>query len=231
VSETAHSPASFLASIPEADRDELAVLGRRRAWERGEILVRAGDTADTAIVVLAGVAKVHTQTTHGAEVILNLCGPGDLLGEVTAVRKAQRSATATAIQRVSGFVLTISDVRSFLASHPRASLALLDLALTRLHRADADRLEFAAADTLGRVARRLVELAERFGESCADGTIEIGLAIPQEDIAAWSAASRESTARALRTLRQLRLIESHRLRLVVMDMEQLRRHAARLERA
>ena len=226
--ETAHSPASFLASIPEADRDELAALGRRRAWERGEILVRAGDAADTAIVVLAGVAKVHTQTTDGAEVILNLCGPGDLLGEVTAVRNAQRSATATAIQPVSAFVLTIPEVRSFLASHPRASMALLDLALTRLHRADADRLEFAAADTLGRVARRLVELADRFGESYAAGTIEIGLAIPQEDIAAWSAASRESTARALRTLRQLRLIESHRLRLVVTDMEQLRRHAARL---
>ena len=106
---------------------------------------------------------------------------------------------------MSAFVLTITEVRSFLTSHPRASLALLDLALTRLHRADADRLEFAAADTLGRVARRLVELAERFGESRPDGMIEIGLAIPQEDIAAWSAASRESTARALRTLRQLRL--------------------------
>lgn len=226
--ETVYSPTSFLASIPDADRDELEALGRRRTWERGEILVRAGDAADTAILVLAGVAKVHTQTADGAEVILNLCGPGDLLGEVTAVRNTQRSATATAIQPVSAFTLTISEVRSFLTSHQRASLALLDLALTRLHRADADRLEFAAANTLGRVARRLVELAERFGESRADGTIEIGLAIPQEDIAAWSAASRESTARALRSLRQLHLIESHRLRLVVVDIEQLRLHAARI---
>jgi len=223
-----YSPASFLASVPDVDRDALVALGHRRAWERGELLVRAGDPADTAIVILAGVAKVHTQAQDGTEVVLSLCGPGDLLGEVTAVRDARRSATATAIQPVSAVVLTITEVRSFLTGHPRATLALLDLALTRLHRADAHRLEFAAADTLGRVARRLVELAERFGEPQADGTIEVGLAIPQEDIAAWSAASRESTARALRTLRELRLIESHRLRMTVLDVERLRAHAARI---
>jgi CRP-like cAMP-binding protein len=203
-------------------------LGHPRSWERGEILVRAGDPADTAIVMLSGVAKVHAHSADGSEVVLNLCGPGDLLGEVTAVRNTQRSATATALQPVSASVLRIPEVRSFLSGHPRASLALLDLALARLHRADAHRLEFAAADTLGRVARRLVELAERFGEPGADGTIEVGLAIPQDDIAAWSAASRESTARALRTLRQLHLIESHRLRLTIVDVDRLRAHAAQL---
>ena len=228
MNEDAFSSGSFLASIPDAGRQELVALGHRRVWERGDILVRAGDPADTAIVILAGVAKVHAQTADGAEVVLSLCGPGDLLGEVTAVRKAHRSATATAIQPVSASVLTVSEVRSFLAAHPDATLALLDLALARLHRADAHRLEFAAADTLGRVARRLIELAERFGEPGPDGTIDVGLAIPQEDIAAWSAASRESTARALRTLRELRLIESHRLRLTILDIERLRTHAARL---
>jgi CRP-like cAMP-binding protein len=228
VIETGYSPASFLSSIPEADRDELVATGHRRAWDRGDVLVRAGDPADTAIVLLEGVVKVHTHTSEGAEVVLSLCGPGDLLGEVTAVRNAQRSATATAIQPVSALVLTIPEIRSFLTAHPRATLALLDLALTRLHRADVHRLEFAAADTLGRVARRLIELAERFGEPRADGAIEIGLAIPQEDIAAWSAASRESTARALRTLRELHLIESHRLRLTIVDIDRLRTSATRL---
>ena len=203
-------------------------LGHHRAWERGDVVVRAGDQADTAIIILSGVAKVHAQSANGAEVVLSLCGPGDLLGEVTAVRSAQRSATATAIHPVVASVLTIPEVRSFLAAHPHASLALLDLALARLHRADAHRLEFAAADTLGRVARRLIELAERFGEPGPDGRIDVGLAIAQEDIAAWSAASRESTARALRTLRQLRLVESHRLRLTIIDIERLREHAARL---
>jgi CRP/FNR family transcriptional regulator, cyclic AMP receptor protein len=119
------------------------------------------------------------------------------------------------------------ELRSFLASHPRATLALLDLALSRLHTADAHRVEFATSETLGRVTSRLVELAERFGEGREDGSIDVGLPINQEELASWSASSRESTARALRTLRELGLIQTRRLHMTVLDAERLRAHAAR----
>lgn len=226
--EGTYLPGSFLASIPEAEGDALVALGQRRSWARGELLVRAGDTADTAIVLLSGVTKIHTQARDGTEVVLSLCGPGDLLGELTAVRASRRSASATVIEPVGAAVLTIPQVRAFLAAHPQATLALLDLAMTRLHRADAHRLEFAAADTLGRVARRLLELAERFGIGRPDGSCEVSLALTQEDLAAWSASSRESTARALRALRQLGLIETQRLRLTIRDLERLRAQVAQL---
>jgi CRP/FNR family cyclic AMP-dependent transcriptional regulator len=75
------------------------------------------------------------------------------------------------------------------------------------------------------VASRLVELTERFGAERADGSLEVGLPINQEELASWSASSRESTARALRTLRELGLIETSRLRLIVRDLERLRSHA------
>lgn len=223
-----YSPDSFLASIPAMDRDELVALGRQQQWTRGDVMLRAGDPADTAILLLTGVAKVHAQSADGAEVLLALCGPGDMLGETAAVGMARRSATVSALEAVSASVLAVSALRSFLGGHPQTTLALLDLTLTRLHRADADRLEFTAADTLGRIARRLVELAERFGEPGADGQFEVTLALTQEELAAWSSSSRESTARALRTLRELGLIRTHRLRLTINDVERLRAHAARL---
>src|SRR5690242_692041 len=86
-------------------------------------------------------------------------------------------------------------------------------------------IEFATAGSLARVSSRVLELAERFGEVRGDGTIEVPLPISQEDLASWSASSRESTARALRTLRELGRIETHRLRLTVLDVDALRRHA------
>jgi CRP-like cAMP-binding protein len=75
------------------------------------------------------------------------------------------------------------------------------------------------------VGARLVELAERFGQPGDDGAIEVGLPINQEELASWSASSKESTARALRTLRELGLIRTHRLHLTVLDLERLRVHA------
>jgi CRP-like cAMP-binding protein len=219
---------SFMESLEEGDRAALLRLGHRRQWERGEVLFHAGDHVDSAIVLTAGLLKIHKMTADGAEVVLGLSGPGDLLGEFSVVGDALRSASASALGSVEGCAIPVPDLRAFLSGHPTATLGLLALTLRRLYIADQQRLEFATAESLARVTSRLVELAERFGERLADGVIEVALPINQEELASWSASSRESTARALRTLRELGLIETRRLRLRVLHMEGLQVHRARL---
>lgn len=218
---------TFLQSLLEPERAALLETGRAKSWEPTETLVHRGDRADSAIVLFEGLAKIHT-SVGGADVFLGLSGPGDLLGEVTAFRDAVRSATVTALETVQGVVIPVARLRAFLAEHPRATLALLDLALSRLYVADARRMEFATSESLARVAGRLVELAERFGVSRPDTSIDVALPITQEELASWSASSRESTARALRTLRGLRLIETYRRGVTVLDLDGLRAHTARL---
>lgn len=219
---------TFLHSLLEPERAALLATGHAGRWQPAELLVRRGDRADSAIVLLAGLVKIHT-SVDGAEVLLGLSGPGDLLGEATAAfPDAVRSATVTALEPVEGVVVPVASLRAFLGNHPRATLALLDLALTRLYIADARRMEFATSESLARVAGRLVELAERFGVRRPDGSIDVTLPITQEELASWSASSRESTARALRTLRGLRLIETYRRGMTVLDLDGLRSHTARL---
>lgn len=190
--------------------------------------MRSGDRVDSATVLLQGSVKVHKTAAEGAEVVLALLGPGDLLGEMSAVGEAERSADATALEAVEGLIISVPDLRGFLSAHPHVMLALLELAVARLRLADLRRIEFATAGSLARVATRIVELAERFGTERDDGAIEIAVPLSQEELAAWSASSRESTARALHTLRELGVLETRRRRLIVRDLERLRPHAARL---
>jgi CRP/FNR family cyclic AMP-dependent transcriptional regulator len=219
---------TFLQSLLEPERAALLATGRARRWGTSEILVRRGDPADSAIILVTGLVKIHT-SVQGAEVLLSLSGPGDLLGEATAAAgPAVRSATATALEPVEGVVIAVPILRAFLADHPRATVALLDLALARLYIADARRMEFATSESLARVAGRLLELAQRFGEQRPDGAIDVALPITQEELASWSASSRESTARALRTLRSLRLIETYRRGVTVLDLNALRSHTPQL---
>ena len=190
--------------------------------------MRSGDRVDSATVLLEGSVKVHKTAAEGSEVVLALLGPGDLLGEMSAVGDAERSADATALEAVEGLIVPVPDLRGFLSAHPHAMLALLELAVARLRLADLRRIEFATAGSLARVASRLVELAERFGSERDDGAVEIAIPLTQEELAAWSASSRESTARALHTLREVGVLETRRRRLIVRDLERLRPHAARL---
>jgi CRP/FNR family cyclic AMP-dependent transcriptional regulator len=72
--------------------------------------------------------------------------------------------------------------------------------VAKLRDADRKRIEFGAHDTTGRVAARLVEMAERFGQPAADG-VKIGLPFSQDELAGWTGASREAVSKALGVLR------------------------------
>jgi CRP-like cAMP-binding protein len=217
-----------MESLSGSDREALLARGQSREWARGDTLVRAGEPAESGIILLSGLVKIHRSAVLGEELVFAIAGAGDLFGEMSAIRDAARSATATALTAVETIVLPAHALRSFFSEHAGAVMALLDLTLTRLYTADVQRLEFVATDSLGRVASRLVELAERFGEPSDEGAIEVPLPFNQEELASWSGASRESTARALRSLRELNLIRTQRLRMTVLDLDRLRQHMARV---
>ena len=91
----------------------------------------------------------------------------------------------------------------------------------RLREANRQQYEYAAFQTIERIAHRLVELAERFGEPCDDG-VRISLRISQEELAGWVGASREATSKALHDLREIGLIDTQRRQLTVKSIDGLR---------
>ena len=195
--------------------------GNRRRYPRGTTLMNEGDRSERMVVIVAGLVKVSYYTDDGREVVLAIRGPGDLLGELAALDGEPFSATVTALDDVEALVMTVGDFRKVLAEEPDFGLSLFKSLSRKLRDADRKRVEFAAYDSVGRVASRLVELAETFGEDALEG-IRIGLPLTQEELAGWTGCSREAVAKALQTLRNRDLIESHRRGVTVKDLEGLR---------
>jgi len=131
-----------------------------------------------------------------------------------------------AIEPVELLVIAASTFRTYLASHPDVALAMLAMLSNRLRASDRRLAEFAAADTLGRVAARLVELCEQHGEPGENGVVTITLPLTQEELASWTGASLEATAKALRTLRELGWIVTGRRTIAVHDLDAMRARAA-----
>jgi CRP/FNR family cyclic AMP-dependent transcriptional regulator len=82
------------------------------------------------------------------------------------------------------------------------------------------RREMASLDVVARVARRLVDLAERFGVDAADGGVEVS--VTHDELAAWAGASRESVTKALHVLRTLGCVATHRGHITLTDHRKLR---------
>ena len=214
----------FLAALEEPERADLLDRGRRRRYRRGAVVFHEGGGSDEIVVVLAGRVKVSTVTAEGKEVVLAFRGPGDLLGELSAIDGEARSATVGALEPVEAAVVAASEFRAFLSAHPRVAILLLEMLARRLRDADRKRVEFGAHDTLGRVSARLVELAERYGEPVADG-VRITLPLSQEELAGWTGSSREAVGKALHALRGLGWVRTERRRITVLEMEPLRRRS------
>jgi CRP/FNR family transcriptional regulator, cyclic AMP receptor protein len=215
---------SWLEDFPPGDSEALRALGAARHYRAGVVLFHHGDEPGSVLVLLEGRVKYVLPGPHGKQVILGFAGPGELVGEVAAIDGGPRSASVEAVDAVRALVVPRAVFQRFLETHPTATLRLLRSLAGRLRRADAQRLEFATYDVVGRVARRLVELCDQHGES-VEGGLLITLPLSQDELAAWSGASREAVAKALQLLRRLGWVETHRRRILVRDLAALREYA------
>jgi CRP/FNR family transcriptional regulator, cyclic AMP receptor protein len=199
--------------------------GISRSFRRGAALFSEGDVADRVFLIEHGWVTLRTATPAGGDVILGLRGPGDVVGELSVLDGEPRTATALAIDDVDAVVVPARLMTAMLGREPELAGELLRLLAGRLRESDRQRREFAMLDSLGRVARRLLELAERFGEPTGDGGVRVDLPLSQEQLASWCGCSREATVKALRTLRQVANVTTGRRTITLRDPELLRRHA------
>jgi CRP/FNR family transcriptional regulator, cyclic AMP receptor protein len=213
------------STLTPAELEALRAAGRRRRFRRAARLFHEGDSPLGVYLIESGRVKISYFTDDGREVLLAVRGPGELLGEMSAIDGEPLSATASAMDAVDVVVVSTDDFHAFVQANPRFALTLLQMLSRRLRDADRKRIEFSAYDTVGRVARRLVELAERFGEKAGDG-LRITLPLSQQELAGWTGASREAVSKALASLKSRGWIETHRRGITVIEPDALRRRSS-----
>jgi CRP-like cAMP-binding protein len=214
----------FASLLDDPERAALRRHARQVRFPAGVRLLQQGEPGDKVLVIESGRAKVTYVTTGGRELVLRFCGPGELVGELAVLDGGPRLSSIVALEEVEALVIPAGDFRALLLSHPGIAWRLLVMLSKRFRDADLKRVEFGASDTVGRIAARLVELGERYGEQ-RDGGVHIELPLSQDELGAWTGASRAGVAAALRTLRDLGWIETGRRRIVLLDTEALRARA------
>ncbi|HWE54291.1 MAG TPA: Crp/Fnr family transcriptional regulator [Acidimicrobiales bacterium] len=219
------SPGSWFAGLSAAERAALHGRGVARRYRTGAGLFHEGDLSDWVAMVTSGQVKVSSLTPDGKEVVLAICGPGELLGELSAIDSFPRSATATAVGPVEVRVVSGQAFREYLATQPGASLTFLRSLSGRLRDSDRRRVEFVALDSIGRVASQLIDLTERYGVDAGDGGRRIDLPITQDELAGLTGASREAVGKALQLFRRKGWVTTGRRTVTVVDPDGLRARA------
>jgi len=215
---------SFVRQLTPADADALIAIVRRRAIAKSERLLHAGAAGDEVMLVLSGRVKLIAYGNDRREVVIGIRGPGELIGEMAALGAQRRTATAVALDDVEVGLLSAAQLREFLDTRPGAERALTRVFIRRLTDADRARVDLATQDSVGRIAARLLALADDYGISVKDGT-RIELPLTQDELASWTGATRETVSRALTMMRRLGWVASEGRRITVLDRDALRKRS------
>ena len=128
---------SLFKDIPEAVLHKLAGQAKLRDLAKGDILVQQGDSSESLFMIRTGWVKIVAEGSGGEEVVLNQCGPGQVIGEMSMLDQKPRSNTMVALSPVSLLEIKYDSVVEALNEQPQLALAFL--------RDMADRLRFANA--------------------------------------------------------------------------------------
>ncbi|WP_311203306.1 Crp/Fnr family transcriptional regulator [Streptomyces gossypii] len=186
------------------------------------VLVHQDEPSTHVMIILAGWTKVTHSAANGYEGLLALRGPGDIVGEASAVSGRPRSATVTALGEVEAVTIERSGFLGHLAEFPATALQLLSLIGDRTRASDRRRVEQGALGVRERLSLLLLELSRTHGVREAEG-VRLTTGLSQHELAGAVGASREAVARLLKELRERDIVRTSRRGLVIARPEQLRR--------
>ena len=138
--------------------------------------------------------KLGHASADGRENLLAVLGPGEVVGELTLFDPGPRSTTATAVAPTELLTLEHSQLMGFIESHPTLAKDMLRALAQRLRRTNTALADLVFSDVPGRVAKALLDLADRFGSTTEDG-VHVPHDLTQEELASSSAPlARPSTS-------------------------------------
>jgi len=211
--------------LTEDARQQLRALGSARSLLERDTLFREADEPYDVFLVESGELKLVTSAVNGTEVVLDVVGQGEVIGELSAIDGATRSASAIALTDVIVTAVRSDAFLRFLDDNPGSMRALFGLTIRRLRESNARQLEYASADALGRVCHRLEDIAARSGSPANEPTtIELGLT--QAEFAQWCGLSREAVVKAFRKLRTLGWVDQEGGSVTLNERVGLRARAA-----
>lgn len=213
----------FSALDAEAAAALRASMVERRV-PRGSVIFSEGEAGDRMYVVLDGKVKLGQTSTDGRESLLAVLGPGEVFGELSLFDPGPRTATATAVTDVVVIGLGHENLRPWLAGRPEVAESLLQALAQRLRRTNEALADLVFSDVPGRVAKQLLDLADKFGQPSADGVV-VHHDLTQEELAQLVGASRETVNKALADFAQRGWIEVDQREVTLLDMERLARRA------
>ncbi len=216
---------NLFKSLSDADLDAMVSVVRLTSVNARKELFHRGDPASQLYIVVRGRLKALVSSPNGGEIVFNIVGPGEVLGELAVLNNTMRTATVQAIDVCELLSLRQADLFEFLRSHPEAAIKLCRVLAGRVSNLSELVADMQFLNLPFRLAKKLVAMGQAYGQEQDDG-LRIKLKLSQEEWGELVGATRESINKQFRAWTKEGLIHLDRGCIVLARPKEMERLAS-----
>jgi len=201
---------------------ELNRLVTDKEISKNEPIYFADEPSKTIYFLKTGRVKITKYLADGSEKIIAIINPGEIFGEMAYLDEGQRTDYALTVEPSLICAINKNDLASFIVKNPELNLKLTKILGLKL-KSFSERIEdliFKDADQ--RIASFILRYAEKNGKKVGS-QIFVKPFLKHQNIGELTACSRQTVNYFLADLRNKGIIEFDRSRLVINDVNEIKK--------
>jgi CRP/FNR family transcriptional regulator, cyclic AMP receptor protein len=211
----------LFSGLSETDIEAIGHATTMTHCHPGQVILSPDDPPERIHILKKGKVRVYRVTPDGKQLTLDIYDKGTILGDMGLLGQAPvPEAYAETIDAAVICTITPDELRRLIERHPIIGVNIITFLSSRLREAERE-LEAMAYQRVGqRLARKLIDLAQRFGVETVRGTL-IEARLTQQELAEMIGTTRETLAHTLSDFRSRDLLDTSQHQVVIRDAERL----------
>ena len=212
-----HSSPLF-TGMPMGDCREIVASSQEKQYARRQTMFLEGDPVRQIILLLSGSAKILKFGQNGTEVILQLKGPGDVVGTAALLPQIQHCATAQTLRASTAIVWEAPVFESLSQRSIQLRRNITHILSQQLHELEMRFCEVSTQKVASRLSHQLVRMRNQVGRP-VNGSVEINLS--REELAQLTGTTLFTVSRLLSEWNQKGIISTKRQAVSVHNFQAL----------
>ena len=186
--------------------NNLCQCTQRKRLSKGHYLFHQGEIASTIFLIKSGKLKLVQDAEDGHATILDVCGPGEVLGELSLYQEQNEHSSAIAMEEVCICCFSKLQFESLIKQDPSFALRIIGYLGQKRYENIINLGKEAGQTVKERLLRLFYRLAEQYGQKTSNSTL-IDLKITQQELSEMIGASRVMVIHALNELKAAKIID------------------------
>lgn len=200
---------AIFSTLSPGEKRQVTQLAGKKTYEKGTVIFREGDPADTIYIVKSGRIRLFKGSEGGKEITLDILEVDSIFGENSIFDEQFHTMNAQVLEPSFICTCTKGDFEKMILQNPAAGLRLLKFLGKRLNNYTDQMADMAFHDVKNRLLKTLHRLASNYGKPVNEGLL-ITIHLTHEDLASLVNASRVMITYTLNKLKEEGLISYNR---------------------